>query len=40
MLKFLRVDVKRADKFGVLDHGEQQKFRDGTEDGFLYIQGF
>ena len=38
MLKFVRVEVHRTDKIFVLDHGEQQTFRDGTQDGVVYRQ--
>ena len=40
MLKFVRVVVQRTDKICVLNHGEQQTFRDGTQDVFVYRQGF
>jgi len=30
MLKFVRVAVQRTDKIGVLNHGEQETFRNGT----------
>jgi len=38
MLKFLRVAVQRNDKIGVLNHGGQQTFRSGTQDGVVYRQ--
>jgi len=40
MLKFVRVAVQQPVKICVLNHGEQQKFRDGTQDGVVYGQGF
>ena len=40
MLKFLRVAVQLTVKICVLNHGEQQTFRDGTKDGIVYGQGF
>jgi len=40
MLKFERIAVQRTDKICVLHHGEQQTFRDGTQDGVVYRQGF
>ena len=35
MLKILRVAVQRTVKFRNLNHGEQQTFRDGTQDGVV-----
>ena len=40
MLKFVRVAVQRTYEICVLNHGEQQTFRDGTQDGIFYRQGF
>ena len=40
MLKYLRVAVKRTVKICVLNHGEQETFRDGTQDGVVCKQGF
>jgi len=39
MLKFVRIALQRNVKICILNHDEQQMFRDGTEDGFLYRQG-
>ena len=40
MLKFVRVAVQLTLKICILNHGEQQTFPDGTEDGVFYEQGF
>jgi len=39
MLKFVGVAAQRTDKNCVLNRGEQQTFRDGTQDGGVYRQG-
>jgi len=40
MLEFIQVAVQRTVKICILIHCEQQKIRYGTQDGFLYGQGF
>jgi len=40
MLKFVRVAVQRTVNICVINHGEQLTFRDGTQDGFVFEQGF
>ena len=40
MLKFVRVAVQRTVKIRILNHGELQTFRDGTQDGVVHGQGF
>jgi len=40
MLKFVRIAATRTVKICVLNNGEQQTFRDGTQDGVIYGQGF
>ena len=40
MLKFVWIAVQRTVKIYILNHGEQQTFRDGTQDGVVYGQRF
>jgi len=40
MLKFVRVAVQPTIKICVLNHGEQQTFQGGTQDGVVYGQEF
>ena len=40
MLKFVRVAVQRTYKFCIHNHDEQETFRDGTQYGVVYRQGF
>jgi len=40
MLRSVWFGVQRTDKIGVLNHGEQENFGDGTQDGVVNRQGF
>ena len=40
MLKFVRVAVQRTVEICIIINGEQQTFRDVTQDGVVYRQGF
>ena len=40
MPKFVRVAVQRTVKISILNHGEQQTFRDGNQDGVVCGQEF
>jgi len=40
MLKFVRLAVQRTYKIRIINHGEQETMRDGTQDYFGYRQRF
>jgi len=35
MLEFIRFVVQRTDKIFIINHGEQETFRDGVQDGVV-----
>jgi len=36
MLNFVRVALQLTDLIGILNHGDEGRFRNGTEDGVVY----
>ena len=39
MLKFVGIRVHCAYKIGILNHGEEEPFWDGAQDGVVYREG-